>query len=173
MVSVSGSRSFAGRGNLPELDEHSARLLEHQAHATRKIGRGQRGPRPGANVQQVLAPRVSQDLTKPPQRREHRAHCAHRMAKRRSATTARHPAPSGHVQHDRHRQRCQHAEKHDQGNQQQRMCVLGPQRDNAGDQPDEPAQDRRHPLRQRPIRTPSTLPMTTPIAVTHNGRINK
>lgn len=53
------------------------------------------------------------------------------------------------------------------------MCVLGPQRDNAGDQPYEPAQDRRHPLRQRPIRTPSTLPMTTPIAVTHNGRINK
>jgi hypothetical protein len=103
-----------GRGDLPELHEHPARALENEPHASGEVGRGERGRRPVAHVEQVLATRVADQLAEAAQRREDAAHGAGRVPPPATGSPAPRPPASDEVEHDRDRQRRQHAEeRHD------------------------------------------------------------
>jgi hypothetical protein len=140
-VTVSGRRSVRGRRDLPELREHAARLLEHPFEPAREVGRGEGSRGPVAGVEQVLAPRVADDLAKASQRRD-----------RGTDHLDRSPAPapgrgaqaSDQVDDDRQRQRREHAEEdreRDEG--PRRAARVAADDEGGGDDADTPAEKRR------------------------------
>ena len=137
-----GEQVAARRGNLPELDEHPSRALEHQPHPVGEVGGVKRGGGPVADVKKVLGPGVGEDLAEAADWCEHGPRRPHGVTKGPPDGVIRLPAARHDVDHDRHRQRDQHAEEDRQRDDQRRVLVVRSERDQSDRQPDEPADHR-------------------------------